>query len=62
MPSEGFKNAIPATKKLQTYALDFAAIGIGFYEIAWHNIPQDSNLHTNIHFCLIKLLPTYTYS
>jgi hypothetical protein len=30
MPSGGFEPAIPATKRLQTYALDRAATGIGY--------------------------------
>jgi hypothetical protein len=33
MPRAGFEPAIPATKRPQTYALDRAAIGIGF--ISW---------------------------
>jgi hypothetical protein len=31
MPREGFEPAIPATKRLQTYALNRAATGIGEY-------------------------------
>jgi hypothetical protein len=31
MPSAGFEPATPATKRLQTYALDHAATGIGYY-------------------------------
>ena len=31
MPSAEFDPAIPATKKLQTHALDRKAIGIGFF-------------------------------
>jgi hypothetical protein len=30
MPSAGFEPAIPATKRMQTYALDLAASGIGY--------------------------------
>jgi hypothetical protein len=30
MQGAGFETAIPATKRLQTYALDRAATGIGF--------------------------------
>jgi hypothetical protein len=30
MPGAGFELAIPGTKRLQTYSLDRAAIGIGF--------------------------------
>jgi hypothetical protein len=33
MPSEGFKPAIPAVKRLQTYALGSTATGIGFFFI-----------------------------
>jgi hypothetical protein len=31
MPLAGFETAIPATKRLQTYALDRAATGIGIF-------------------------------
>jgi hypothetical protein len=31
MPSAGFETTISSTKQPQTYALDRAAIGIGYY-------------------------------
>ena len=33
MPSAGLELAIPTNKRLQTYALDRTATGIGFYSI-----------------------------
>jgi hypothetical protein len=35
MPSAGFEPVIPATKRPQTYALDYAATGIGNYINKW---------------------------
>jgi hypothetical protein len=35
MPSVGFETAIPAIRRLHTYALDRTANGIGSYLIPW---------------------------
>jgi len=44
MPPAGFKPTIPASERQQTYALDYAATGIGTVATTMYNITHTGSL------------------